>query len=125
MLKPVRNNFRSRGPSSPSSALARSYPADPGVAAAGSGRSSAWGSRVRSTSTVLPGRDSSDKGVDVGERQAEGLGHTRVHHFPFDDVQPEPQRRIGLARRTPALFGQLKSVWKRSIGKRKGGTSGD
>src|SRR5918992_1251035 len=124
MLKPVRNSFRSRGPSSPSSALARSYPAEPGVAGLGSGKSSAWGSRASSTSTASC-RAVSDNGADVSQWEAEGLGHPRVDHFPFNDVEPEPEGWIRLARRTPALSGQLKSVWQRSIGEGEGGGSGD
>src|SRR5918994_2407830 len=125
MLNPVRNNLRSRGPSSPSSALAMSYPAEPGVAGLGSGRSSAWGSRSSSTSIAPPGHERSDNGVDVGQRQAEGLRDAGIDDFPFHNVKAKPQRSIGLARRTPAVLSKLKSVWQRSIGKSEGGGSGD
>src|SRR2546427_13258210 len=39
-------------------------------------------------------------------RQPECLGHGRVHHVPFDDVQPEEQRGIVLARLLPPLAGE-------------------
>src|SRR3954470_18091590 len=123
MLKPVRNSRRSNGARSPSSALARSYPAEPAVAGLGRGSPSAWGKRVIRTSTAGPHPFRSDNGVDVCQREAEGLRNSGIDHFPFDDVQAEPQRGVRLARRTPTLLGGLKSVRERSIGKSKGGRS--
>src|SRR5919108_2531300 len=124
MLKPVRNSRRSSGASSPSSALARLYPADPEVAGLGTGSPFPWGSRAISTSTTGFGPARSDNGADVCQWKVEGLGNSGVDHFPFDHVQTEPQCRVGLARRTPALFGELKSVWQRSIGEGQGRRTG-
>ena len=90
MLNPVRNSLRSNGASSPSSALARSYPAEPAVAGAGSGRSPAWGRRESSTSTAPSGPDCSDNGADVGQGEAKGLGHPGVDHLAFHDVETQP-----------------------------------
>src|SRR3954454_5238075 len=104
MLKPVRNSRRSNGARSPSSALARSYPAEPGVAGLGTGSPSALGKRVIRTSNAGPHPVRSDNAVDVCQWGGEGLGNSGIDHFPFDDVQAEPQRGIRLARGTPAVL---------------------
>src|SRR5512135_626253 len=115
MLNPVRNSRRSSGPSAPSSALARSYPAEPAVARAGTGRPSPWGRRDRSTRTGAPAPRSEDGG-DIDQRQPEGLGHARIYHVPLHHVEPFPERFVPPARLPPPVLGQPESVPQGGVG---------